>query len=291
MRSEAAVSKKAKNLPFRRHFAAASVLDDRRWFDRVFYLARLATTVIAGLLPLLFAFLTLRDIKVEPFIEYTSYQFYIRIALTIYYFCWMYGAAFDYQTQQDVYVIDPNKGRIPKGFFVFVPVFVVIAVSLLLASIQNERYLAVALTLFCILDVIGWHHNQTWMKPIFEASFKFYETEHDYFGYERLSFAKSFFFGRWALWRYATMLAILGSILLISFNGTARDNLSQAIHHTTSLDSAKINEITPGVLILFFVLTAETWIWVNRIRVRVSMDAIASVKDKIALHFREVPKK
>ena len=202
----------------------------------------------------------------------------------------MYGAAFDYQTQQDVYVIDPNKGRIPKGFFVFVPVFVVIAVSLLWASIQNERYLAVALTLFCILDVIGWHHNQTWMKPIFEASFRFYETEHDYFGYERLSFAKSYFFGRWALWRYATMLAILGSILLISFNGLVRDNLSQAIHYTTGLDSAKISEITPGVLILFFVLTAESWIWVNRIRIRVSMNAIASVKDKIVLHFREIPK-
>ena len=69
------MSKKAKSTLVRGHFAAASVLDDRRWFDRVFYLARLATTVIAGLLPLLFAFLTLRDIKVEPFIDTPAINF------------------------------------------------------------------------------------------------------------------------------------------------------------------------------------------------------------------------
>src|ERR1700730_16690419 len=85
--------------------------------SKFFRWARRIRALLAGILPLFFAFLALRNIPVGPYLEYTNSQLYIKSALIIYFFCWFFGAGIDFDTQQAVYVVDPNRGRIPKGYF------------------------------------------------------------------------------------------------------------------------------------------------------------------------------
>lgn len=260
--------------------------DTIRQISRQFDRARLITRGLAIGLPSIFIFLKLNKSQLINLLQIASSEFYIHVALIIYFFCWVFGANFDYTMQQSVYVSDPNEGKIPKTYFLFVPVFIIVATLLLWAS-QDPAHLSLALCLFLAMDVIGWHHNQRWTRPIIRSSRKNYEEDEDYFGCERLNIVQGFFFGRWILMRYGAMAAVLGLTVAICFIGGLENLISTALRRfIPELGPDFAIKTLPAMLILVYVLLSEIWMWAFRIKARVAIHAI----DSLNLKYRATPR-
>jgi hypothetical protein len=259
--------------------------DTIRQISRQFNRARLITRGLAIGLPSIFIFLKLNKSQLIGLLQIASPEFFIHVALIIYFFCWVFGANFDYAMQQSVYVSDPNEGKIPKTYFLFVPVFIIVATLLLWAS-QDPAHLSLALCVFLAIDIIGWHNNRRWTGPIIRSSRKNYEQDDDYFGCERLKIVQEFLFGHWILIRYGAMAVVLGITVAICFVGAIQGLISTGLNRTIpSIGTDFANKTLPAMLILVYVLLSEIWMWTFRIKARVAIYVI----DSLSLKYRATP--
>ena len=155
--------------------------DNREQLEWLYALGRFVKWAIGAALVFFFGFLQFKNASFGSWLEYTSPTFFIQVALAIYYLSFFFGPGTDHNLQRKVFRIDPSLGQIAVGFFLWIPLFVAIAWILLWASQQSERYFAIALSVYFVVDVLGWANYVNWARPIMRASQTYYDEHKEYF--------------------------------------------------------------------------------------------------------------
>jgi hypothetical protein len=229
-------------------------------------------------LPIFFTWLLIKN-DLAFVVKNTGDQLYIRLALGFYFFSFYLATMTDHHIQQAVFIADPNRGRITLGFFAWVPMFVLAASVLLWASLKENR-LAWAMDVFYVADIWGWINWNKWARPIIKDSTEIHLERGHYFRLERVKAVDNFLRGRWALYRFIVMLALLIVFNMICFNQPLALRVGERAGMWLGVSPAAVAGILPGVFLLGYFILIEVWIWFFRIRALVSLHVIDSLREQ-----------
>jgi hypothetical protein len=241
---------------------------------------RRAIWLIGAVLALIFGWLQFRDIPMASLIERTEPDLLLRLTLALYYSCWVFGTTFDTNIQTAVYVRDPNRGLIPKSAYLLLAGFGVVAGILMWAS-KSEAYFAIVLTLFVAFNIVGFIYILSHVQPMMAASKEQYESKRDYFGLEQLDLVITYMTGPWQRLRFVVMIVLAIGMNVIVFWDDGRAFVANLlVVFVPPTDAAMMDRLIPSLSFLVFVLVAEGWIWIQRVRVRTAIDLIESLSEK-----------
>ncbi len=253
---------------------------------KIFRLGRLLIKIIASVLALLFTWLQFRDVSLPTFLEAAKPELIQKIALVIYYFCWLFGSTADTDAQESVYVDVPKGWRVGIKQFLLVVVFFAVTAAMLWVS-GDEKKFAFLLTVFILYNVFGWWYLNHILKSIMGKSETLLKTDRSFVDLEKLKIVRHYLTGRWQWKRFGAMCLMILVLDIICFAPLARGYLTSLI--TATIDGLKYEtmyRLLPDLYLLFFVLVAESWIWIMRVRVATSLTILDDLKLKYDLRPR-----
>lgn len=256
-------------------------LAHRAEIDKLADKARLAISVIGGLLALAFGWVQLKDFPFIPLLESTQAEFVLKVALALYYFSWVFGTNFDVKLQQDVYVRDRDHGRLGWRAASAIAGFGVVAAALLWVSDDEKRFAAV-LTVFVVMNAVGWRVVMTRVTSIVHMTLLL--VGGDFFERERLRAVEEYISGNWQWHRFLAMglIALIGDV--ICFFPAVRMTISSMIASVDfGLKGAVVSQLLPAFVFVSFLVLAEGWIWAIRIKARLSLSLISDLKGRYEL--------
>jgi hypothetical protein len=246
-----------------------------KWVIRVIWL-------FATVLGVLFTWVQFSQIPFPP-IENAEPTYIRRIALAIYYACWVAGTSVDANIQKEVYRRDPLHGSIPREAIAAVVGLFAAAALLLWASTSDERT-SLALIPFLAIDIIGWRIILRRVGPIISDTADDYRRANQFYRLEQLEIVRSYITGRWHWVRFALMALIVFTANLFCFSPTARSAVSRALHDLLPMHSpGAISALLPVAALCLFIVLAETWIWVLRARNAIALRTIAALARRYTL--------
>lgn len=265
----------------------------RNNLDDEFYEGRrvdnLASTVrwfirgIGGLLVLLFAWLQVKDVQLGVIIENAEPNTLLRVTLAFYYLCWVGGATFDLNIQQSVYLRDRNAGMIAISAVALLISFGITATVLLFAS-ENKRWFSIALTIFWIVGTIGFWYIQNTIRPMVSDTWKVLRSSENYHRMERLMIVVRYMRGRWQWHRIMMSFIFILIILTLTFLGPFRAALSRLA--SLMIPDSRVETISgllPSLAFLIYVAATEGWIWLARLRVKVSLQVLDDLNERFVI--------
>jgi hypothetical protein len=258
-------------------------LDTIREVEKLFGTARTFLAVVGSAFGLIFTYLQVKNISIVGAIQAFDPETLTRVALIIYYNCWIVASNLETKMAQSVYIADPNRGRIPLSMFLILPIL--LGLGGLLFFIQaNEKYLSLAIAAFLIVDVSLWINVSRLARSMAARSASIYIEQGMYAGLERLRcYSRDYIRGRWQIYRYTAMACFLTIILVICHSDTARSQLATVLH--LSLPDVTIQQfwaLIPGVLFFSYICMAESWVWTMRLKAKRELTVIDELRSRYA---------
>jgi hypothetical protein len=179
----------------------------------------------------------------------------------------------------------PSTWHVKFGEFLLVVLFGLLAGTLLWAS-DDDRWLAAVLTAFIGYNIFGWWYLNRIIKPIMLKSQDRLREDLAYFDLEKLRVVWSYLTDPWQWQRFATMLAMVFFFDAICFSDAFRSTLAEILTVVESVKSDTMFNILPDFYLLFFVIVAENWIWVMRVKVGTALTILDVLKEKYDLRQR-----
>jgi hypothetical protein len=251
--------------------------------ERLAWWPRFFTNIVCALLALFFTWLQIKEYEIAQIVEYAKPDLIFKFALVMYYFCWLFGPAFDLKIQQTVYIRDPAQGEVKPLAFLLLVLFSGSAFFLMWAS-NNEKTFSLALAIFFTLNVLGYAYIVRRTKPAVAESSKLYLERANYYRFEQLLAVTRYMFGRWQRIRFAVLGVIVTGIDAICLSDAARLWLSGHVHSIYSdIPVDALSNLLPDLSLLFFVCVSEGWIWAERLRVRNSVMFIDDLRRKYSI--------
>jgi hypothetical protein len=240
-----------------------------------------AISVIGTLLVIFFGWVQLREI---PLPSLNAEPTYIRrIIFAFYYACWVAGTTIDANIQKEVYRLDPLRGRIPKEATAAVIGLFAVAAVLLWASDSDERT-SLALAPFLLVNIIAWQVLVHRVRPIIARTEQAYREAARFDRLEQLGVVARYITGWWQWARFALMGIIVAAANVLSFNDVARLKTSQALHDLVPRYGVQeISTLLPVGALALFVVVAETWIWILRMRNAIGLRTIQELSERYRL--------
>ena len=254
-------------------------LSEHKDVTRFVHATRSLIKYIAIGLPLVFTWLTLNDISIESIDNLisntTATDVVWKSALILFFTSWIWGTSYDTDMQELVYLSAPKKGQLPLHA-IGVSVMIAIVMSVLL-WVPDYQTFTLVLILFWLINLIAWRYLVWFIVGSMIASSEVtYRENQDYFGLEKLKIVENYICGRWQWWRFifGGILCLAMIVLAISpqenyFIPVANISVSQSFIHSMS--------------IFLFVTLMETWIWVVRIKSRVSIDVLDDFRNRYSI--------
>ena len=247
--------------------------------ERVGLAVRRVVKIVAVLLPLLIAGLSLRDLTLESVVEVLtkSNEVIWRVAIILYFVSLVLGANSDIDDQVKVFRVAAVDSKLP------VPAYLLIGglalAGAVLAYSQTFETFAVALAVFWTIFAIGWKYMVSAItNPMIAAARDVYSARNDYAGLEKTLVVEDFITGTWQISRYAA-----GGLFALVMLGLAAARYTNAAPLTVlgniNWDSVK----SLGMLV--FVVAMEAWIWAKRIK----MKALLMGLDRLSDRYKFIP--
>jgi hypothetical protein len=251
--------------------------------DRLAAILRLSLKIFGSILVLVFARLQFKDIPVTLILENAQPLVLLKLVLTAYYFSWVFGLSFDINTQQIVYVYDPNKGRMTWSSIGAISLLMLVAGLLFWAS-GSEQHFAGVLNIFVVSNIFLWLLLLKRIRMIIRASKEVYLNESEFFELERLSVVESYIAGSWQRHRFVALCILMLAMDVVCFNSVLRQQLSTSGQFLLpDLSSAVIASLLPNASLIIFISIAEGWIWIERAKTRASLHVIDRLRAKYIL--------
>ena len=174
----------------------------------------------------------------------------------------------DINIQQAVYRADPNDGRLPR--FAYVNVLILLGVAILLLAVRNnQKYFAVALTLFSVVGTYSIWSVQRVVGPIIENSRKYYAEKQDYLGSGKLDIVASYLTGKLVWIRAACLILLLLLVDLICWLDVVGERVGFWLHEMRpAISEGSAAALVPVISIMFFLLIGEGSQWFMRVRTK-----------------------
>ncbi len=220
-----------------------------------------------GVCGLIFTWLQIFEITVAAAVNNMRPDTLTRIALIIYYNAWLWAQPVEFAMSLKVYIAAPDRGRIPKDFFVSLP-FLVLAGLLLFFVAGDARHVSFALALFWLIDVYLWQRVRAEAKKWRERSAEIYRNEGARVRLEQLlCYTDRYLRGNWQYFRFFVMALMLAVILTVANFPDYRSTISDYLNREfNAIPAAKWETFVPGLLILVYIMIGEIWSWSFRIR-------------------------
>jgi hypothetical protein len=259
------------------------LLEEKEKVNKLARTARWSINVIAGVLALFFTWVKLSGTSLIPVLENTEPEVLAKIILVFYYLCWVFGTGFDVGNQQAVYVSDPKEGRIALDTFGVLVGLTIVTAALLWAS-DDIKVFAAMLVVFLIANILLWRYLLTRVRPIIEASAKIYRDRKNYPDLERLHVVENYLAGDWQKHRFLAMCLLLAAANVICFVEPVQQAASAVMRLILPPNLAPaIVRLLPHLSIILFILVAEGWIWIMRVRTWTSLHVIAALRKSYEL--------
>ncbi len=243
---------------------------------------RFSIRAISVILPVLFAWLSFRDLSFSAIIgaiaSSTVLDVLWKLVLFIYYTAWVIGASNDTNFHEDVSVRAPFGGQLPLQAIGLLVLFLVVA-ALLLYSQTFEQFV-VFITLFFSTNFISYLYIvREFTRPMIEESRAEFMSQGDYFGIERIAIFEHYMLGRWQFWRFLTGCVIIAAMIAIAvsnrlFGGT--------IPYLQDIPL----ELVQLIGMASFVAVLEIWIFYMRLKTLAGLAAL----DRLAARYQLLPR-
>jgi hypothetical protein len=233
---------------------------------------RFSIRVISVVLPLLYAWLSFRDLSlgeiVKTIANSTILDVLWKLTLLVYYTAWVVGASIDTNFHEDVSVRAPFGGRLPLQAMGLLVVFLIVA-ALLLYSRTFEQFV-LFITLFFTTNYVSYRYIvREFTRPMLDESRAAYLAADDHFGIERIAIFERYMIGRWQFWRF--MVGYLIIAILIAIAALSR-LLGESIPYLREIPI----EVIQLVGMAGFVVILEIWIFYMRLK---TIAALAALED------------
>ena len=241
---------------------------------------------IVTILALGFTVLQVKGLSSDYLVNPTASTVMWRGALIAYFWCWRFGCIFDTDIQELAYAYLPHGGRWRWPSYGIV-VLLIAAAAALVWSYGDIRWFAVTITLFFLVDHVGWRYLVKELASSARKSEQEFRANEDYFALERLRIVRAQIGGNWKWWRSAFGGAIILIIDLFAFVPHVRVWLAYPVQLVQSGISAVDAEIYAfSFLILLFVTVMEVWHYLIRLRTQFWLQYLGDVRDRYALQKR-----
>lgn len=260
-------------------------LDSYMRLQRVFWWARKAATIVAWILAGTFIWLQWKDyFSLRDVADSLSKTAIIKVALSIYYFSWIFACRFDLKIQESVYLIDPKKGALPKSFFWLTPLFLLVAGALLWAA-DHDAYLALFLSLFFIVDTVVWVFTRRWALPIAAATRDYHVSSPERCYYvERIAVVEELMCGQYQIYRHAALFVLILTFDIVTLSDATRIYVADVIHVVVpQLSLGEITDRLAATLLLLYVLACELSMWFMRVRAQFTLHVLEHLQAKYRL--------
>jgi hypothetical protein len=251
----------------------------RKAAERLNKNAQSAINIAALVLPLLFTYLSFRNVPIMDVLKAISEASVANIlwkcVLAIYFLLWVLGTRTDAEDQAIVYRYAPKGGRLSYSA-VGVIATVLIFGAILLYSRNFEEF-TLALAAFFAIDWLAWRYLVRFViRPIVSASREIYAAEGDVIGAERLGIVERRICGRWKWWRNCAGGLVIAVLGVIAF-------FKQDAQTLLGFDAVVSWELIQVMAITLYVLVMEVWIWAERFRAKISLQLLDDLGERYAL--------
>jgi hypothetical protein len=251
--------------------------------DKLAKKARLAIKIVAGVLALFFTWIKFSGLSFLPVLENTEPEVLTKVIVVFYYLCWVFGTGFDVGNQQAVYVSDPQEGQLAWDTLGVLVALTIVTAALLWAS-DDIKLFAAVLFVFVIANILLWRYLLTRVGPIIEESAKIYRKQKNYSDLERLEVVKYYLAGNWQTHRFIAMCITIAAANLICFVEPVQQALMTVVRLALPPSMVPaVGRLLPHLSIVLFVVVAEAWIWMMRVRTWASLHVIADLRHKYEL--------
>jgi hypothetical protein len=254
-------------------------------------LARRARTIAWLSVPAigaLFTAIQFRDINFAEVVAVLNPNTTFTFVLTLYYLVLGAGFVFDIETQKQIYLLDPNRGQLPRNSVIAI-VFYLVTAAILFSASRNLMVFAVALTIWHFSGMYFWRVLSRQNEMRLAESEGSAKLCNDYYALERLDLVRIFYSGKWHAPRHAILSAL---VLLLAFfaipNSLASTIVDSVVTKWLDLDFhiAKTHLIT--FIFLLYALVGEGWTWIQRFTIRISLYAIDKLERQYFLRRRQI---
>ncbi len=255
--------------------------------DWVLQLAWWAAGAIAFILAASFLWLQWKNYVNHAVFNSINKTMLIQFALSVYYVSWLFAVRFDLKAQKSVYRVDPKQGRLPWSFFVLTPAFLLVAWFLLWAS-AHEKYLAIFLSLFFLVDCALWVGMRAWSHPVADATREYRGARpNPYFQIEEINVVDHMMNGQYQIYRHIALLVLIAAFDTLSFSKEWRAYVSGYIGELLGLSQWSIDDKLTAIVLLIYVLACEGSMWFMRARAAISLHILRDLKSRFSLMPRE----
>jgi hypothetical protein len=266
------------------------VLDRRHRgeISKIVTFANWAIWGVTGLIALVFAGITLKDIPIDTAISNTNPAYFQAVLLTIYIWCWAIGTAIDTNAQSSVYLVDPAGGRVRMGAIAAIASLAAISLVLLLVR-SNELYFALAMAAFTTIDILGWLYlRYRFLPPIIQATQKKCASVRDYYGVILLNKVVAQVAGNWKWWRQLALSAIVLVMVLVALSPHLKDLFSVEIQNAVSaFTPGSVKPLLQDFLLLLFILVSEVWHFALRLKTYTSISVVNELENEYEIRPRQ----
>jgi hypothetical protein len=252
-------------------------------------LANLSRTLIQGLAAALaagFAFVVIDKTQIITILNESDPGIAYKVGLFLYYTSWVFGAKFDVDIEERVYVRDSARGILDWKTFGVLTIFTIVMLFFFWLH-TRERLFGCGLLLFVLVNILGWKAVCRRIRATIEESQATYTELKDYYGLEKLRVVSEYMRGTWQGRRFIVMIVL--AILLISISNAIAYPQFANIVRGIDLQGIKgelMIRRAPALFFLIYVLAAEGWMWLQRMRVHHHVNVL----DEMAADFRLEPR-
>ncbi|OEU75377.1 MAG: hypothetical protein BA874_09100 [Desulfuromonadales bacterium C00003068] len=239
---------------------------------------RIWIKILSSALVIVFGWLKLHGVSLIALTSSPVANFLLMITMIIYFFSWVFGALWDAHDQALVYLTSPNKGRLP---IMAIGLMIIITVVFgILCWINSYRDFAMVLGAFWLINLIAWLFLVSNIsKKAFDLSSNILKANEDTIELVSLNIVRDYIEGKWQWWRF-----MLGGLLILCINVLANTTAPSLIKETTS---ALSEEFIMVFSIFLFVTVVESWIWLARVKRRVSLNLLTTLRNKYDLNLKQ----
>jgi hypothetical protein len=251
----------------------------RKAADRLNKGAQTAINIAAIMFPLVFTYLSFRDVSIMEVLKAISEasvaNILWKLVLAVYFLLWVLGTRVDAEEQALVYRYAPNNGKLSYSAVAVIGTLLFFGAILLYS--RNFEEFTIALAAFFVIDFLAWRYLvRSVVRPIVSVSRDMYIKDGDCIGIEKLAVIENRICGQWKWWRNCIgglLIALLGAIAFLKQDGDVQQLLSPFASW----------ELVQVIAMTLYVAVMEAWIWIERFKARISIQMLDDLGERYTL--------